>query len=168
MLSLSKISNWFCKKTKKDEDKDKDYLAEFERWISSMKENASLREAFTARFDNPIIYAEATCICNPLSITVYHKKLILEKTKEKTEDACPICLEPIEGEHCKPIVCNHRFHTKCIRETIKHNDECGIITQCPLCRQGPCNNIKEIINEKNEYWESTRGGSDNDSYYDSD
>lgn len=152
-------------RSKTQEEKDKNLLENYHLWIESMEKCAHSKEAFTSKFENEIIFAEATCICPPLKITAFHKKLILEKTSEPTQDTCAICLETIKGEHRKPIVCDHRFHTKCIRDTIKHNDESGIVTKCPLCRQGPCTNFKEIIEYKNQLWQESDSDSDDyDSY----
>ena len=138
-------------------------VKDFEKWVDKRREESEYL-IFSARFENEVIFAEASSFSKPFVVTVYHKKLLLKETTEETNETCCICLDPIKKKHSQTIHCNHHFHTKCINETIKHNEENDIVTQCPLCRQGPITNIKELICYKNDVWE--RNHSDSDSDYD--
>ena len=56
--------------------------------------------------------------------------------EEECEDNCSMCLEKLVHKRNNPVVkistCGHKFHYKCIKDTLQH---CG--EMCPLCRQGP-------------------------------
>lgn len=66
-------------------------------------------------------------------VSIYTKKIL-------EENECPICLEKIDCEKNYIITdCGHRFHSKCIFESMKKNNK------CPICREKLVEDKKEEI-----------------------
>ena len=81
---------------------------------------------------------------NP-NISKIPKKIMFLEAEPDEDDTCCICLEKIDNDCVKLNLCNHKFHQKCIEQTLKHLGE-----SCPMCRAGIDN---EVIDN---YYESRR------------
>jgi len=55
---------------------------------------------------------------------------------------CPICMDSIKttSNNCVTTECGHRFHTKCLLQSVAHNG-----FGCPCCRTGMVEAIAPII-----------------------
>ena len=63
------------------------------------------------------------------------RKLIARvKTIMQTDNNCPICFEPMTENVATLLPCGHRFHTKCIKDSMPSTRG-----ECPLCRTGIVN-----------------------------
>ena len=63
------------------------------------------------------------------------RKLITRvKTIMQTDNNCPICFEPMTENVATLLPCGHRFHTKCIKDSMPSTRG-----ECPLCRTGIVN-----------------------------
>jgi Ring finger domain len=63
------------------------------------------------------------------------RKLIARvKTIMQTDNNCPICFEPMTEKVATLLPCGHRFHTKCIKDSMPSTRG-----ECPLCRTGIVN-----------------------------
>ena len=56
------------------------------------------------------------------------------KTIMQTDNTCPICFEPMTEKVATLLPCGHRFHTKCIKDSMPSTRG-----ECPLCRTGIVN-----------------------------
>ena len=56
------------------------------------------------------------------------------KTIMQTDNTCPICFEPMTEKIATLLPCGHRFHTKCIKDSMPSTRG-----ECPLCRTGIVN-----------------------------
>jgi hypothetical protein len=74
---------------------------------------------------------------------------------DKLHNECPICLEPLTNNVCKPLNsdCDHYFHCNCLRNVRpnRHGD-----TFCPICRaemydiEGPFKVVNNKFGKKRE------------------
>tara|TARA_S200000501_G_C20521941_1_gene611714 strand:+ start:118 stop:597 length:480 start_codon:yes stop_codon:yes gene_type:complete len=153
----------FCVKARPKTEKNKDYES-FMEWKQGYEKMSSSHSDifFKAKFENNSIYAEVSTFGEGLQFTIIKKELILEKTNEMVEDECSICLKQIKGLHSKPVECSHHFHTKCIEQYIKKNNENNIITRCPICRGGPEHGCEDKIASLGRYWSKYSYSSDSD------
>ena len=52
---------------------------------------------------------------------------------KETADICSICLEDLINK-IMITSCNHRFHEKCIKNYVKHNNDIERNSLCPICK----------------------------------
>ena len=132
-------------------DGPSDYI-KYKKICDDTINHASLRDMMmSTTYENDNFYCYlSTSLSYEHSCLILPKQVFLEKVKDKDncedscedscedncEDNCSICLEKLVNKRNNPVVkiskCGHKFHYKCIKDTLQH---CG--ERCPLCRQGP-------------------------------
>ena len=70
-----------------------------------------------------------------------NNEFIESNTKNKMEDVCPICLDPLSDGSpvCMLRPCTHMFHCSCISKNKEYE------SRCPMCRS----DIEEITKKLN-------------------
>ena len=63
------------------------------------------------------------------SITKIPKKIMLVHANPIEDETCCICLDKIDNECVGINLCTHKFHQKCIEDSLNN---CG--ESCPMCR----------------------------------
>lgn len=58
---------------------------------------------------------------------LYQRKF--KRIRIQTSEECPICLGEDSSEWIEIILCNHRFHQKCVRQWLREKKT------CPICRK---------------------------------
>ena len=73
------------------------------------------------------------CKCKKKEQSIYIEQLYKVVTTQPLDiDAvCIICLEPLGKKKHGELPCNHKFHTKCIKEWMEKSTN----KDCPLCRK---------------------------------
>ena len=157
------------KQSKINEDSRFDGPSDYDKYkkiCDDTANHASLRDMImSTTFENENFYCylstnlsyENTCLILP-------KQVFLEKVtdEEECEDNCSICLEKLVHKRNNPVVkiskCGHKFHYKCIKDTLQH---CG--ERCPLCRQGP--DLEKVMEMKERQAWIAETNSSGSSYY---
>ena len=131
-----------------------DYIT-YKKYCDDTINHAILRDKMmSTTYENDNFYCylstslsyEHTCLILP-------KQIFLEKVKDKIimkivakiimKTTAVSAWEKLVNKRNNPVVkiskCGHKFHYKCIKDTLQH---CG--EKCPLCRQGP--DLKKLWN----------------------
>lgn len=58
---------------------------------------------------------------------------VLFKTREKDNNECAICLNPLNKKWTK-TKCGHRFHPRCLNGWYKHQRAHSKPISCPMCK----------------------------------
>ena len=63
----------------------------------------------------------------------------VQLSKEKEDEECPVCLDPYKEKG--PVkgtgVCDHVFHSDCLRDCLKHDHKCPVCRQIVIKKLGP-------------------------------
>jgi hypothetical protein len=144
------------KQSKINEDSRFDGPSDYDKYkklCDDTANRASLRGMLmSTTYENDNFYCYlSTSLAYEHSCLMLPKQIFLEKItdedscEDNCEDNCSICLEKLVNKRNNPVVkiskCGHKFHYKCIKDTLQH---CG--EKCPLCRQGP--DLKKVMELK--------------------
>jgi len=71
-------------------------------------------------------------------------------SRENEDEDCPICLDPFKekGPLKGTGVCDHVFHSDCIKDCLKHDHKCPVCREVVVKKLGPCPNGYMYVSKK--------------------